>query len=429
MMTQSPHSSPVSPSLSLADAIFVGLASMLGAGVFVVFAPAAKLSGALLPLAIALAGLVAFLNAGSINQLARVVTRSGGAYSYAREYLNPSFGFIAGSAFLIGKIGSAAAVSLAVATYFWPEQKILIAVGSVVVLASINILGINRTALGSWILGSITLAFLLTLILASLMQPSLGAPQIFEPVSALNVLSASALFFFAFAGYARVATLGQEVKSGTKNIPRAIAISLVAVLLVYMGLGFALQNILGSTLLSAEAPLGDLAGKVLPWLDQRAVATFAGIAGLGSLLALLAGLSRTAATMAEDLELPKILAIRGKKFGAPWLAEILLSLLIILVILVGNLVWAIGLSSFAVLVYYSVANLAAFKQPGDVAKRPKFLNALGLCLCLLLAFAVPASSLIVGVLTLALALGLRWILISRTQAGRVRDNNGEGLKP
>ena len=89
--------------LSLTDAVFIGLASMLGAGVFVVFGFAANLAGNLLPISIFIAGVVAYLNAGSVAQLAAQVSRSGGGYAYGREYLSNTWGFLAGISFLIGK--------------------------------------------------------------------------------------------------------------------------------------------------------------------------------------------------------------------------------------------------------------------------------------------------------------------------------------
>jgi basic amino acid/polyamine antiporter, APA family len=103
--TQLPHSSPASPRLSLIGASALGVASMLGAGVFVVFAPAAELAGSNLFLAIAIAGFVAALNARSMRQLSKVLPKAGGAYAFGREYLSSSWGFLAGIAFILGKVG------------------------------------------------------------------------------------------------------------------------------------------------------------------------------------------------------------------------------------------------------------------------------------------------------------------------------------
>ena len=404
--------------LGLSDAVFIGLAAMLGAGLFVVFAPASALAGSWLWLAILLAAAVAYLNAASIAQLARVVTRSGGAYSYGRHYLGKSWGFAAGAAFLIGKVGSAAAIALAVGNYLWPEAALPIALGAIAAMATINILGVNRTALGSKILASITLVFLVSLVGLAFAQPanSPGGTSIETDTAAasqtslielLSVPAAAALVFFAFAGYARVATLGGEVKNPQATVPRAIAISLAIVLTAYLLLALTLQSGLGEALQTSVRPLAELAERV--GFAPGVVAAVAAAAGLGSLLALLAGMSRTAATMAEDGELPRVFA-KTARSGAPWLAEVSVALAAAILTLWQDLVWVIGLSSFAVLSYYAIANFAALRQPKAETSRPKLMNWLGLAVCLLLAASVPVASLGLGAALLSLALAARWAL-------------------
>lgn len=381
---------------------------MLGAGVFVVFGPIADLTGTLMPLAILVACFVAYLNAGSISQLAAQVAKSGGAYSYARHYLNPTWGFLAGASFLVGKIGSSAAIALVVARYVSSSNLIPVALGAVLVMTIINIAGINRTAQGSKILAGITLVFLGVLMSAALFTPN--ASQVLVTGSILNVPSAAALVFFAFAGYARVATLSGEVANSVKSVPRAIAWSLGIVGVIYLMLGLLLPAKLGLSLAGSLTPIADLAEVSLPDLNAGSVAVFAALAGLGSLLALLAGMSRTAAVMADDGELPKVFRIHLKN-GVPIVAELAVALSVVLLVLSGSIVFTIGLSSFAVLSYYAIANLAAFRQPRAETTRAKWLNVVGLASCLLLALSVPGQGLILGVLIFAILLFLRWILV------------------
>jgi len=390
--------------LSRLDAVFIGLAAMLGAGVFVVFGPASELAGSLLLVSILLAALVAYLNAASIAQLAAVVTRSGGAYAYGRHYLGNAWGFLAGMSFLVGKIGSAAAIALVFATYLTPGFEILTAVLAVVVMAAINIAGINRTAFGSKVLATITLSFLTVLILAGLVvEPAEGT---MTAGGFPGVLTAASLFFFAFAGYARVATLGGEVRDSEKSVPSAIRISLAIVLVTYLALALVLMLKLGRSFAGSLTPIADLAGVALG-IEGSVVAVFAAVATLGSLLALLAGMSRTASEMASDAELPKVLSKKLKN-GSPALAEVIISLLVILLVVSGSILLTIGLSSFAILSYYAIANLAAYRQPRSETQRAKWLNLLGLGLCVLLGLSVPFGGLLVGATVLTVALILRW---------------------
>jgi basic amino acid/polyamine antiporter, APA family len=389
--------------LSQLDAVFIGLAAMLGAGVFVVFGPAALLAGNWLQVAIVLAAIVAYLNAATIAQLASVVSKPGGAYAYGRHYLSDSWGFLAGAAFLVGKIGSAAAIALVFASYLTPGFEIITASLAIFVMAFINILGVNRTAFGSKVLAGITILFFLVLAVAAVFAPATTTPL--AAPTGIGVLTAASLLFFAFAGYARVATLGDEVRDSQRAVPRAIIISLGIVFVIYLVLGWLVENRLGSLVLGSVTPLADLAA--VSFGTGSFVFVFASIAALGSLLALLAGMSRTAASMADDGELPTALAIRNKT-GAPWIAEWLIALIAILLAASGSFALTIGLSSFAVLTYYAIANLAGYRQPAVEAKRSKIWNILGVLMCLALAFSVPLEGLVLGMTALLLAMFLRW---------------------
>jgi basic amino acid/polyamine antiporter, APA family len=89
--------------LGVGDAVTIGLGAMLGAGVFASFAPAARSAGGWLPLALALAGVVAYCNANSSARLAALYPESGGTYVYGRERLGRFWGYLAGWTFVIGK--------------------------------------------------------------------------------------------------------------------------------------------------------------------------------------------------------------------------------------------------------------------------------------------------------------------------------------
>jgi len=414
MTTRSIHFSQVTrksktlkSQLSTTQATYVGLASMLGAGVFVVFGPAASYAGSLLPIAVLIAAAIAYLNAMSISQLASTITRSGGAYAYARHYISNQVGFVAGSAFLVGKLGSTAAIALTFATFLAPGFETVTAIAALITMTTLNIFGITRTALGSKILALVTIGFLAVVILAA----SLTTATAVEPLSPepLGLLSAAALIFFAFAGYARVATLGSEVANSAVAIPKAIRVSLGIVVLIYLALAIVLPLHMGVGLQGNLTAIAELTTKVLPGVDGKVVWIFAASASLGSLLALLAGLGRTASTMAEDGELPKSL-VRRNSYGVPWLAEALIALLGLLLVLTNNVEFVVSLSSFCVLIYYAIANWAAYRQPRAEANRPKWLNILGLIACLALAFSVPPSAILLGSLGMAALFVLRWAL-------------------
>jgi APA family basic amino acid/polyamine antiporter len=381
---------------------------MLGAGVFVVFAPAAELAGSYLFLAIAIAGAVASLNARSMRQLSKVFPSAGGAYAFGTKYLSSSWGFLAGIAFILGKVGSVAAISLAAASYILPSAKVEVAFISLALMTGINLLGINRTALGALVLSVPTIALLLLLGISGFQAVGVESQT---QSSIPGVLSASALIFFAFAGYARVATLGPEVKSPSVNIPKAITLSLVFVLALYFLVANALQAQLGTALQFSIAPIQDLAAIALPWLPSELVVMVAASACLGSLLSLLAGISRTAEAMAKDRELPRFIGLRSKRFNSPWVADLVILGIATALLVSGEITWTIGISSFAVLVYYAIANFAAFRQLSPKQPVARSLALIGAALCLAVGFFVPFESLVVVMLALVAAMGLRAGLI------------------
>lgn len=386
--------------IGLGGAVAVGLASMLGAGVFVVFRDAAVQAGQWLYLAIAMAALVAILNASAVYQLAKQVDRPGGVYAYSRVFWGPTPSFIAGFAFVFGKVASIAAIALAFAEYLAPGAKGITAAFGIAALAAINLLGINRTAVVAGVLAVSTTSFLVFAASVALSSPVLAKSQLSAEATPWQILTSASIVFFAFAGYARVATLGNEVRDAKRLIPKAIAISLAGVLVLYLALALAFSKVLGSQITDPVAPFVALLDKSANYFPSGIVILVAAAASLGSILALLAGVSRTAAAMAEDGELPKFLHHKNSR-GAPWVAETLIAAGAISLAQVGELSWVIGFSSFSVLIYYAIGQLSAARMPQERSTMPKALNWLGFALCLALLVAVPGPALPVsaGILT------------------------------
>ena len=411
---------PLPQKLGLVAAVGIGLASMLGAGLFVVFREAFNVSASSYFWAIGLAALVAALNATSVHRLAKRVERAGGIYAYSRVYVGRSTSFLAGFGFIFGKIGSIAAIALVLGEYVTGTRTaIWLALLAIWVLAIVNIFGIERTAEVAIVLATVTVGFLLIVIIGGLTwvaplhetnYQTLGGLAVVtgaaEPPKLGDVLQASALLFFAFAGYARVATLGEEVSTPKVNIPRAIVISLGAVIVLYIGLGTALYRVLGDQLGTSVAPLEDLVARGIPSMPPQVVVIVAAAAALGSMLALLAGVSRTAASMAEDRELPRWVAKRNR-YGSPWRAELVIAVAASALVTLPTLSWVIAFSSFSVLMYYAIGHISALRQARLEETRKFFVPAMGLVFCASLAATVPGPALPTSAAILALAMAAR----------------------
>jgi APA family basic amino acid/polyamine antiporter len=400
--------------LGVLDSTAIGLGSMLGAGVFVVFAPAAALAGPLLAAAVALAGVIAYCNAVASAQLAAQYPSSGGTYVYGRKRLGEWPGFIAGWGFVTGKTASCAAMALTFGHYVAPEFATPLAVAAVVVLTGVNLLGITRTALLTRILLAVVLATLAFVAAASILGPhpaSDGAAGA-TAAGAWGVLPAAGLMFFAFAGYARIATLGEEVKDPTRTIPRAILAALAAAFVIYLGMALLLQW---------HLPAEQLAGSTAPLLDAvtssqlSAGAPFvqagAAAACLGALLALITGVGRTAMAMARERDLPSPLARVGGAHTVPFLAELAVAAAVIVLLLTTNVLTVVGFSSFGVLIYYSVTNAAAFTLSARPWHAPRWLNVLGFLGCLILAVTLPPASVLGMAAVLAVGVAGRFVVL------------------
>jgi basic amino acid/polyamine antiporter, APA family len=393
--------------LGLGDAVVVGLGSMLGAGVFAAFAPAAAAAGSGLLLALLIAGLVAYANATSSARLAARYPESGGTYVYGRRRLGPAWGFVAGWGFVVGKTASCAAMALTAGAYAWPDHPRVVAATAVVAFTAVNCLGIGRTARVTRVLVVLTLAALAVVVAVCLAGPRAGAGERWDwfPHGPLGLLQAAGLLFFAFAGYARIATLGEEVRDAARTIPRAVPLALGIVLVVYAVVGIAALVALGPTVLAASpAPLARaVGGSALPALVVRVGGT---LAAAGVLVSLLAGIGRTTLAMARDRELPSGLAAVHPRHRVPHRAQLAIGAVVLVLVLLVDLRNAIGFSGVAVLVYYAIANACALtldRRP----RRTSTVAAFGLLGCLVLAATLPPAAVVAGAAVLLAGLAGR----------------------
>ena len=320
--------------LGVGGAIVVGLAAMIGAGVFYVWAPAAAAAGSGLLIGLVIAGVIASLNALSSAQLAMSHPVSGGAYAFGRATLGPWWGFSAGWLFLAGKTASAGAIALILGGYLWPEQARLVAVLAVLVLGGVNLAGIRSTARLSAVVVFLVLGGLLALVLVVGAGIADGSRAVSIDVGRLldsgwlGILQSAGLLFFAFAGYARMATLGEEVRDPRRTLPRAIVTALGLTLVIYGVVGLLCVPVLGPAVLAGSAsPLAELVGGAEPWTGVARL--LAAIACLGSLAGILAGLSRTGLAMAREGDLPGRLSRISSTRYTPVAAEVTIGLVAI----------------------------------------------------------------------------------------------------
>jgi APA family basic amino acid/polyamine antiporter len=395
--------------LGTGDAVVLGLGSMLGAGVFAIVGPAAAAAGPGLLVGLGLAGALAYCNATSSAQLAALHPVSGGTYIYASRQLGDLWGYLAGWAFVVGKVASCATIALTFAAYAAPGFARPAAVVAVLALAAVNAAGVRKTARVTWVLVTLVVAALGVLAAVTLSGSAADVSRVggFGAGGVSGVLEAGALWFFAFAGYARIATLGEEVRDPARTIPRAIPLALGAVLVLYAGVAVAaLAGAGAERLAEAEAPLAAAADAARGGADgvlavDVVVRVGAAVATLGVLLSLLAGVARTSFAMAADGHLPGALARVHPRSAVPRWAESVVALAVAALVLVVGLRTALSFSAFTVLCYYALTNASALTLSPAQLRWPRWLAAAGLVGCLTLALSLPPTEVAAGTALLA----------------------------
>jgi basic amino acid/polyamine antiporter, APA family len=281
---------------------------------------------------------------------------------------------------------------------------------------ALNYRGISKTAFVTRVLVALALAALATVVIGVWVSHPQHGDSI-DPAGWLDVggvhgvLQASGLIFFAFAGYARIATLGEEVKDPERTIPRAIPLALGITVVVYVAVALSALAAAGpGALAEATAPLTTSVHEVGADGLATVVRVGGAIACLGTLLALIAGIGRTTLAMARNQDLPGWLDAVHPTYRTPHQAEAAIAVVVSILVLTTDLRGVIGFSSFGILIYYGIANASAFTQPADQRRWPRALNVLGALACAVLVVSLPAEAVVAGAAMFAIGLLARLLL-------------------
>jgi len=341
--------------LGVGGASVIGVGAMLGTGVFAAWTPAVDLAESGLLTALLIAAAVAALNATSTASLARTLPQSGGVYAYGRAYLSRSASVIAGYAFVLGKAASAGAAALTIGAYAWPGQERLVGLVAVSAALALDLRGIVKSMKVTAVLIAVVLTVLGTLVVTSAVSGpgiALASPG---QASAWGVIAGSGILFVAFAGYARITVLGEEVRDPARTIPRAMIISFGVVIVVYTALGLAVLASVGAGLALTTAPLEAIADAAGGTGLAIAVRIAAVMAAGAVLLSLLAGIGRTLFAMGRGGDAPGGFATVSSR-SVPWRAEVAAAVLAAGVVAFGGIGFALAISAGLILTYYGIAH-------------------------------------------------------------------------
>jgi APA family basic amino acid/polyamine antiporter len=401
--------------LNLLDATSVGIGAIIGAGIFVVLGVAIGYAGPAIVISIIIAGIVASFTAFSFAELGSAIPKEGGAYEFAFELISPFTGFVVGILWLFAQIVAGAAISLGFASYFvaiFPEFSLkTIAVIAALALTCLNILGIKKSTAVNNALVITKIAILCLFIGFGIFQINPQNFSQFSPNGSFGILQGAGFIFFAYLGFGRIATLGEEVKNPERNLPLSVLIALIVSVVVYILTGLTATGLENYRILAQSgSPLAEAAKAIGNFTLVAAVSLGALIATASVLLTNLLGLSRVAFAMARNGQLPKSIAKVSSKFGTPYVSILSMGALLTLLAFALDLKQTVAITSFAILSVHLAVNLSAIrlrkKMPNSTKFRVPFypvIPSLGLLSCIILMFSLPQESWIVAAVVVAIS--------------------------
>jgi APA family basic amino acid/polyamine antiporter len=378
--------------LTLKSSIYLGLSSMIGAGLFNNIAPTAKISSYGSVLGLLLASTLAIANASSSAQLASLFPKTGGTYLYASKVLGKPYAIIAGAVFIIGKTISCVAIALTVGNYLSPVYGKEIGVVLCLLVFLLSFSGIHKTAEIAkwfvWIIFGLLLFYAVSII--STPNVNLSIP-IFESISIDSILLSASIWFFAFTGYSRLATFGEEIKNPKEIIPTAILTGLGITIFLYFGITWLTLSIISPEfIMNSNTPLL-VAMDVSRFSEFSFLIVFASsIAMVSVFLALMPGISRIYVALSRDRVLPKAFSKIHKKFNSAYISEGFVLISVIVGIYSFDVIGSIKLSSFFILIYYAITNFCVIKLKKDNRLYSVAIALYGFITCLIFAISLVA---------------------------------------
>jgi APA family basic amino acid/polyamine antiporter len=396
--------------LSLFDATAIGIGAIIGAGIFVVLGIAIGYAGPAAIISIIMAGVVASFTALSFAEVGSAIPKEGGVYEYAYEMVSPFVGFIVGCLWLFAQIVAGTALSLGFGSYFvslfpYLSPK-LVAVLAASALTVLNLVGIKQSAFVNNALVVTKVAILLLFIVFGIPLINARNYSPFAPAGFSGVLQGTAFIFFAYAGFGRVATLGEEVKNPTRTLPLSILLALVTSVIIYALASLVATGLVNYTVLAGSgSPIADAARVTGNFAVVATVSLGALIATASVILTNLIGLSRVSFAMARNAQLPGPIARVHSRFGTPYVSVLGGGLLMIALVVLLNLTQTIAITSFSVLSLHVVVNYSAIRVRKNIPnlrtfKTPAYplIPLFGLVSCIVLMFSLPVLSWMVTLL-------------------------------
>jgi APA family basic amino acid/polyamine antiporter len=405
--------------IGLFSATALGIGAIIGSGIFIVTGIVAGIAGPAMTFSVIIAGIIAVFSAMSVAELGVYLPEEGGTYAYAQKLISPFAGFIAGWIWVFSNILVGAAVSLGFAQYFVtivPAVPVKIMAATIcLIFIVINYIGLKESVVFNNILVTAKVLILLFFVAYGLgfFRPGNFTPLM--PEGSMGILSGAALIFFAYTGFARVTIMAEEVRDPEKTIPRSIYLALGISTVIYLLVSMVAIGLTGApSLAHSGSPLADAIGSTGSSGAVLVISLGAMIATASVLLTTIMGISRIVFSMARSRDLPPVFERIHPRFSTPHYAIVVTGACMIAALLLADLALVVAVSTFAMLLYYLIANIAALRLPREHRMYPSWVPATGAVSCTGLILFLSPNSWVIGCTGLLIGCLWYWFRLKRT---------------
>lgn len=349
-------------SLNLGQCIFFGVGSILGAGIYTIIGKVAGLSGNQLWLAFMIASVTAMLTAFSYAELSAAFPKAGGEYVYVKKAFGNVAGTIIGFIIATNGIISGATVSLGFAGYFIqliPVPTLIAAISILGLIFLINVTGIKESSTINIVFTIIEAAGLFLVIYAAF--PSIGDQNILESTDRglTGLLLAAALSFYAYIGFEEIVKLAEETKDPEKNIPKALFIANIIVMIVYTLVSISVVSAIpASELAGSEGPLADVVGSRFGATGILIISIIALFSTSNTILSNMLGSSRIILNIAREKKAIKKLSYVSPKRKTPVYSLILVVAVMTAFSTIGDIETVALIANFFIFTTFIFVNLS-----------------------------------------------------------------------
>ena len=352
--------------LGMYSALMISIGTMIGSAIFVLAGTSYATAGPGASLAIFLAGIAAVFTGLSFAELVTVVPKAGGGYVYVKEATgNNIIGFICGWGFWLGYAMSCGLFALGFGNfvhYIFPFiPQMATAYVLVVYVAFTNIRGTKSSGNLQNIITTVLIALLALYVVVGVFHIDMGNQKPYTPFGMSGVFNAMGFLYMTYIGYGLITTASEEVIEPEKTIPKAILISIAAVIVIKTSVFFIGSGILPWNELVpgvTDTPMIDTAMKIGGRFGGYLFA-FAGIlATLSSINTAVMASSRTSFAMARDNRLPGIFKTVNRRTKTPVVSIVATSVIVVVAVSIRDLEHISTVTSIFSLTGYSLVNVA-----------------------------------------------------------------------